>query len=335
MEPEYTAYQPLAPRPGRLRRLPHRPRRRLVREVQALRLLAGHLASTFDLYPTPDPDAGAQPAPGARHLRAVPLADQVRRRPAGGQDPLRRRRGEHRAEDACCCCGSAASRAGAARASTGTSSPEIKIRYRSDDDAREDLRGRADAAGRHGRTLFRPERGRRRGARRRSWRDHGLRRLPQPADPHLPAARARRWTRRSRRAASTARCPSCGARASGCSSESYASHDEAAAGNRRRPARVLPREPPRAWPPTARRAIDAAGRGHRRASTRGTSSPDEHQLGHLPQPHRPRDVAGCFRCHDDEHATDDGETISQDCDTCHSLLAMEEEDPAILDELNP
>ena len=30
-----------------------------------------------------------------------------------------------------------------------------------------------------------------------------------------------------------------------------------------------------------------------------------------------------------------GEVISQDCDTCHSLLAYEEEDPAIIGELNP
>jgi nitrate/TMAO reductase-like tetraheme cytochrome c subunit len=45
--------------------------------------------------------------------------------------------------------------------------------------------------------------------------------------------------------------------------------------------------------------------------------------------------AGCFRCHDDLHETAEGETISQDCETCHSLLAMEEEDPAILSELNP
>jgi nitrate/TMAO reductase-like tetraheme cytochrome c subunit len=44
---------------------------------------------------------------------------------------------------------------------------------------------------------------------------------------------------------------------------------------------------------------------------------------------------GCFRCHDDEHATEAGETISQDCDTCHSLLAMEEEDPEILEQLQP
>jgi hypothetical protein len=44
---------------------------------------------------------------------------------------------------------------------------------------------------------------------------------------------------------------------------------------------------------------------------------------------------GCFRCHDDSHQTEEGETISQDCDTCHSLLALEEEDPAIIAELNP
>ena len=39
---------------------------------------------------------------------------------------------------------------------------------------------------------------------------------------------------------------------------------------------------------------------------------------------------GCFRCHDDEHATTDGESISQDCSVCHALLAIEEESPDIL-----
>jgi hypothetical protein len=47
-----------------------------------------------------------------------------------------------------------------------------------------------------------------------------------------------------------------------------------------------------------------------------------------------RDDGGCFRCHDDEHkSTRTGKTISGDCETCHSLLAWEEEDPAILDAL--
>ncbi|MBT8207651.1 MAG: NapC/NirT family cytochrome c [Acidimicrobiia bacterium] len=40
---------------------------------------------------------------------------------------------------------------------------------------------------------------------------------------------------------------------------------------------------------------------------------------------------GCYRCHNDEHSTDDGEVISQDCDTCHAILAWEEEAPEILD----
>jgi hypothetical protein len=30
-----------------------------------------------------------------------------------------------------------------------------------------------------------------------------------------------------------------------------------------------------------------------------------------------KDGYGCFRCHDDEHATESGETISQDCGFCH------------------
>jgi hypothetical protein len=44
---------------------------------------------------------------------------------------------------------------------------------------------------------------------------------------------------------------------------------------------------------------------------------------------------GCFRCHDDSHETAQGRTITQDCETCHSLLAMEETDPEILTTLSP
>lgn len=39
---------------------------------------------------------------------------------------------------------------------------------------------------------------------------------------------------------------------------------------------------------------------------------------------------GCFRCHDDEHATEEGETLAQDCFACHSMIAVEEEEPEIL-----
>jgi len=48
-----------------------------------------------------------------------------------------------------------------------------------------------------------------------------------------------------------------------------------------------------------------------------------------------QDFPGCFRCHDDSHKTAQGETISQDCATCHTLLAMEEEKPEILSQLQP
>jgi NapC/NirT cytochrome c family, N-terminal region len=48
-------------------------------------------------------------------------------------------------------------------------------------------------------------------------------------------------------------------------------------------------------------------------------------LGHMDSP-------GCFRCHDGSHTSADGQTIPNDCSTCHSLLAMEEEKPKILSE---
>jgi hypothetical protein len=46
-------------------------------------------------------------------------------------------------------------------------------------------------------------------------------------------------------------------------------------------------------------------------------------LGHMDDP-------GCFRCHDDSHATVDKKTIPQDCSTCHQALASEEAALAIL-----
>ena len=43
-----------------------------------------------------------------------------------------------------------------------------------------------------------------------------------------------------------------------------------------------------------------------------------------------KDSPGCFRCHDKKHKTDDGEKIKKDCDTCHTILAEDEQDPEIL-----
>jgi hypothetical protein len=42
---------------------------------------------------------------------------------------------------------------------------------------------------------------------------------------------------------------------------------------------------------------------------------------------------GCFRCHDGEHTSAEGKTISQDCETCHATLAVEEPSPEILSQL--
>ena len=44
------------------------------------------------------------------------------------------------------------------------------------------------------------------------------------------------------------------------------------------------------------------------------------------------DFPGCFRCHD-ERTGSNGKTVTQDCNTCHSLLAMEEPTPKILSDL--
>lgn len=42
---------------------------------------------------------------------------------------------------------------------------------------------------------------------------------------------------------------------------------------------------------------------------------------------------GCFRCHDNKHKTDDGEKIGKRCNTCHNVVADEESDSALLQEL--
>ena len=46
------------------------------------------------------------------------------------------------------------------------------------------------------------------------------------------------------------------------------------------------------------------------------------------------DDSGCFRCHDGMHTSASGRTISDDCDTCHAMLAWEEEGPPILEEIS-
>ncbi len=45
------------------------------------------------------------------------------------------------------------------------------------------------------------------------------------------------------------------------------------------------------------------------------------------------DFLGCFRCHDDNHKARDGRTITQDCNACHTVLAMDESNPKVLEDL--
>jgi len=42
---------------------------------------------------------------------------------------------------------------------------------------------------------------------------------------------------------------------------------------------------------------------------------------------------GCMRCHDGSHEDKDGEVISFDCTQCHTVLAEDEKDPAVLEQL--
>ncbi len=50
------------------------------------------------------------------------------------------------------------------------------------------------------------------------------------------------------------------------------------------------------------------------------------QFGHGSYP-------GCFRCHDSDHTSKDGKTITQDCSACHNLLAQDEAKPKVLSDL--
>ncbi len=43
--------------------------------------------------------------------------------------------------------------------------------------------------------------------------------------------------------------------------------------------------------------------------------------------------SGCYRCHDESHESPSGAIIAQDCSTCHSVLAWEEENPEFLEQI--
>ena len=45
------------------------------------------------------------------------------------------------------------------------------------------------------------------------------------------------------------------------------------------------------------------------------------------------DFPGCFRCHDDTHSSAKAQKITQDCNACHSVLAVDEASPKVLTDL--
>lgn len=61
-------------------------------------------------------------------------------------------------------------------------------------------------------------------------------------------------------------------------------------------------------------------------SMRLTWGTHPNNLGH-------NDFPGCFRCHDGSHTSADGQTIPNDCSTCHNLLAVDEQNPKVLADL--
>ena len=54
-------------------------------------------------------------------------------------------------------------------------------------------------------------------------------------------------------------------------------------------------------------------------------------MGHSAPGHNPS--PGCFRCHDGSHTSKDGKTLTNDCSTCHNLLASDEANPKQLSDL--
>ncbi len=116
--------------------------------------------------------------------------------------------------------------------------------------------------------------------------------------------------------------------------ESHASHDAA----RRAIAQGLERFYAESYPEVSRtRADDIAQAGRSLGDLYSFNVFPQMNVtwGTYPNHIGHRDFPGCFRCHDEEHRTSDGRTISQDCSTCHTLLAVEEQNPEILSSLNP
>ncbi len=79
--------------------------------------------------------------------------------------------------------------------------------------------------------------------------------------------------------------------------------------------------------------IDAAARGILSVYSRNVFPEMKVQWGGYPNNLGHTDFPGCFRCHDDNHVSAQGAKVSQDCSSCHALLATDEPNPKVLAEM--
>jgi hypothetical protein len=82
-----------------------------------------------------------------------------------------------------------------------------------------------------------------------------------------------------------------------------------------------------------RPAIDAAVQAVQAIYLRNVFAAMNVTWGTYPNNLGHQEFLGCFRCHDGSHTSGDGRTIPNDCDTCHSLLAVDEQNPKVLTDL--
>ena len=101
MQPEYTAYQNSPHSRVECVKCHIGPGAGWFVQEQALRHGAGVCGHVQHL-PAAHPDPGPQSAPGARDLRSLPLAAEVRRGPRPGDHQVRRRRNQHASPRPCC-----------------------------------------------------------------------------------------------------------------------------------------------------------------------------------------------------------------------------------------
>ncbi len=82
-----------------------------------------------------------------------------------------------------------------------------------------------------------------------------------------------------------------------------------------------------------RAEVEQAGRGALEIYNRNIFPAMKIVWGSYPNNIGHTDFPGCFRCHDDNHVSSAGQKVSQDCNACHNLLAMDEANPKILTDL--